>query len=73
MDRLRNKVAIVTGGAQGIGAATVRRFCEEGARVVIADVNRPSELGEHVTPRRLPFSCDLNTLRVIRDGARTAP
>lgn len=40
MDRLRNKVAIVTGGAHGIGAATVQRFCEEGARVVIADLNR---------------------------------
>jgi NAD(P)-dependent dehydrogenase (short-subunit alcohol dehydrogenase family) len=32
-------VAIVTGGASGIGAATVRRFVAEGARVVIADVN----------------------------------
>lgn len=40
MNRLINKVAIVTGGAHGIGAATVRRFCEEGARVIIADVNR---------------------------------
>jgi NAD(P)-dependent dehydrogenase (short-subunit alcohol dehydrogenase family) len=37
---LANQVAIVTGGAAGIGAATVRQFLNEGARVVIADVNR---------------------------------
>jgi NAD(P)-dependent dehydrogenase (short-subunit alcohol dehydrogenase family) len=33
------KVAIVTGGASGLGAGMVERFVEEGARVVIADVN----------------------------------
>jgi meso-butanediol dehydrogenase / (S,S)-butanediol dehydrogenase / diacetyl reductase len=39
MGRLDGKVAIVTGGASGIGAATVRRFVGEGARVVVADIN----------------------------------
>jgi len=39
MGRLEGKVAIVTGGASGIGAATVRRFVSEGARVVVADIN----------------------------------
>ncbi len=37
--RLKDQVAIVTGGAQGIGGATARRFAEEGARVLIADVD----------------------------------
>lgn len=37
---LRGKVAIVTGGAAGLGQAMVRRFLDEGARVVIADVAR---------------------------------
>lgn len=40
MSRLNNKVTIITGGATGIGAACVRRFLEEGARVVIGDVDQ---------------------------------
>lgn len=36
---LQNKVAIVTGGAGAIGSATVRLFLDEGARVVISDIN----------------------------------
>ena len=38
MARLQNRVAIITGGAQGIGAAYARGFAAEGANVVIADV-----------------------------------
>ena len=37
--RLAGKVAVVTGGASGIGLATARRFAAEGATVVIADFN----------------------------------
>src|SRR5437879_2255803 len=36
---IRGKVALVTGGANGIGARVARRLAESGARVVIADVD----------------------------------
>lgn len=39
MKRLENKTAIVTGGAQGIGKATVEKFSDEGANVIIWDVD----------------------------------
>ena len=39
MRRLEDQVAIVTGGAQGIGGAASRRLAEEGAKVLIADID----------------------------------
>ncbi len=47
MSRLQNKVCIVTGGAQGIGLATARKFAEEGAMVVLSDL-RQSAVDEAV-------------------------
>ena len=53
MTRLSGKVAVVTGGARGMGEAHVRRFVEEGAKVVFTDINEEAgqklaeELGEN--------------------------
>ena len=39
MARLQDKVVIVTGGARGLGEGIARRLAEEGASLVIADIN----------------------------------
>ena len=43
--RLDGKVAVITGGCSGIGLATVRRFAEEGARIVVGDVDEATGPG----------------------------
>lgn len=57
--RLQHKVAVVTGGASGMGRATVERFLHEGARVVIADINQTAgrELAETLCAQGYEESC----------------
>lgn len=48
MESIKDKVAIITGGASGIGLAMARRFSAEGCRLVLADID-PTPLQEAVT------------------------
>jgi 3-oxoacyl-[acyl-carrier protein] reductase len=55
--RLQDKVAIITGGGQGIGRAYALRFGREGARVVIADVNQTNAAAVAAEVERLGRDC----------------
>jgi 3alpha(or 20beta)-hydroxysteroid dehydrogenase len=73
MGLLDDRVAIITGAARGQGAAAARRFVEEGARVVIADVADDTgeilakELGEAARYRRLDVSSEDDWAAVVQE------
>ena len=45
MDRLKGKVAVITGAASGLGKSCAERFAQEGARVVVADIQEDAGTG----------------------------
>ena len=59
--RLEGKGALITGGASGIGAATVRRMLAEGARVAFADLNGESgrTMADQLDGNAAFFACDV--------------
>jgi len=67
---LSGKVAIVTGGASGIGAAISRAFIAKGAKVAVLDISadiakaKAGELGENAKP----FVCDVSSQQSVNDA-----
>jgi NAD(P)-dependent dehydrogenase (short-subunit alcohol dehydrogenase family) len=70
--RLEGRVAVITGGCSGIGLATVRRFLEEGAKVVVGDVD--DEKGKALSDELgLTYShVDVTSREQVDDLFRTA-
>lgn len=72
--RLQGLVAVITGGASGIGAATVRRFVAEGANVVIADIQDgpgaalAAELGECAVYRHTNVALEADVAAAINEA-----
>lgn len=71
MGRLAGRAAVVTGGARGIGEGMVRRFVEEGARCVIADIDveagerLAAELGDSVVFVRTDVTSEADIVAAI--------
>jgi NAD(P)-dependent dehydrogenase (short-subunit alcohol dehydrogenase family) len=70
--RLKDKVAIITGAGQGIGEAYARRFAQEGAKVVVADINAEKgaavakSIGGAAVFEKLDVSSEEDTRRIAK-------
>lgn len=71
MGRLSGKTAIITGAASGFGAGMAERFAEEGANVVVADLNRlgAEEVAGKIGANAIPVAVDVS---IQTDVARMA-
>ncbi len=73
--KLENKVAIITAGGSGIGAATARRFVQEGASIVVADISgrRAEEVASAISARRVESGVRPEGKPVATEAAPISP
>ncbi|KAK9751155.1 hypothetical protein RND81_02G245900 [Saponaria officinalis] len=59
--RLQNKIAVITGGAKGIGRTTAQEFIDEGAKVIIADIDdqQGPKVAQELGPKAQFIRCDV--------------
>ena len=62
MDRLHGRTALVTGAARGLGAQIVRRFAEEGAHVIVNDLNLTAAQETAKKYNGDAFACDVSAM-----------
>jgi len=72
--RLKDRTCVITGGSSGIGAATVRRFVEEGAEVLIADlaIEEASKLAAELGRAVSAIRCDVRFEESVQAVAEAA-
>lgn len=72
MAQLNNKIAIVTGAASGFGACIARRYIEEGARVVLADINHAAAtaLAAELGANAAAVACDVTNGEQVQAAVR---
>jgi NAD(P)-dependent dehydrogenase (short-subunit alcohol dehydrogenase family) len=71
--RIKDKVAVVTGAGDGMGAAIVERFIEEGARVVAVDISgKQKKVAERLGSKCLAFQADVSKPADVRAMLKAA-
>lgn len=68
MNSLADKIAIVTGAASGFGAGIARRYIEEGAKVILADMNYEgaAQLAEELGDRAHAVNCNVTSRKDVQ-------